>query len=115
MRTIITVGVLLLATAAANADQKQKPAPVERAKVKPPAKPDYVERVDALEALLANAELRAAQARVEAAQAQLDGRRATWQSARAKLIEKYAIDPDRGEGWTTEPDGRLKARRVEVR
>ena len=73
---------------------------------------EFIEKVDAQEALLAAAELREAQAKIEAAQAIAEIKKLVWARVKAKLAASYGIDPDAGEGWDEQPDGTLKIRRA---
>lgn len=96
---------LLAFFAASCATAEAKPPAVKPA---PPVKIllDDVDYEDAKAAL-------EAQADVQSAAAVLNGKQLAWQRARARLIERNGVDPERGDGWDVDPTtGRLKARRA---
>lgn len=73
--------------------QAQKPRQVEAVVM-----PEFVDGADAVAALQALSDLRVAELK--------------WQTIKVALRAKYGIDPDKGDGWDPEPDGRLRARRI---
>ena len=83
------------------AHAKPTPKPIPVVEVKPL---EYVDYDDAKAALEAASEFQRA-----AADAKV--KEMLWQKARGKLIEKYGIDPDQGQGWDVDDHGRLKIRR----
>jgi hypothetical protein len=85
-----------------------------KASVVPPppvAKPEYVDQADAESAVVVAEDLSEASLRLDAAKAMVELKKAQWQKMRAKFVEKYGIDPEAGDGWDQDANGKLKVRR----
>lgn len=95
MTQLHAVIMLLLLASCAGAKKKVPPTPL----------PEFVDRTDGQEALIAKLDL-------VRAEADWQLKKIAWEKARAKLVEKYKIDPDTGEGWDEQEDGKWKIRRA---